>query len=105
MNHVAFVFAISPEHPALAGHFAGNPIVPGVLLLDEVMHHLAAASGRDLACIERVKFNSVLKPGERVDVECNITGQRASFRASVARDAARVLVADGVGIFAPQARP
>ena len=28
---------IAAEHPALAGHFPGAPILPGVLLLDEMV--------------------------------------------------------------------
>ena len=31
---------ISADHPALAGHFSGVPIVPGVLLLDETLRAL-----------------------------------------------------------------
>ncbi len=29
-------FQIKKDHPCLAGHFPGNPIVPGVIILDEV---------------------------------------------------------------------
>lgn len=32
-------------HPALAGHFPGEPILPGVVLLDEALHAIEAASG------------------------------------------------------------
>jgi 3-hydroxymyristoyl/3-hydroxydecanoyl-(acyl carrier protein) dehydratase len=32
---------IPADHPSLAGHFPGNPIVPGVVILDEVIHALS----------------------------------------------------------------
>ena len=37
---------IAKDHPALAGHFPGNPIVPGVLILDEVMRAAEQWRGR-----------------------------------------------------------
>ena len=32
---------IDGQHPSLPGHFPGNPVVPGVVILDEVLHALA----------------------------------------------------------------
>ncbi len=29
--------SIDPTHPALAGHFPGNPIIPGVVILNELL--------------------------------------------------------------------
>ncbi len=59
--------AYAPEHPAFAGHFPGNPIVPGVLLLDAALHHLGRAHA-DLGArpcrISNVKFLSVVRAGE-----------------------------------------
>src|SRR5262249_17903012 len=55
--------AISADHPSLQGHFPGAPLVPGVLILDEV---LAALRDKhkdcQLAAIRAVKFLRPLKP-------------------------------------------
>ncbi|SMP73976.1 hypothetical protein [Noviherbaspirillum suwonense] len=61
---------IAPDHPALAGHFPGMPVVPGVVLLDEALHAIGAALGVDLsACgIASVKFLSPVLPGQPVAV-------------------------------------
>ena len=62
-------FTITPEHPALPGHFPGNPIVPGVVLLDELAHALKAAHPAiQLSGISSVKFLSPLLPGEPCDI-------------------------------------
>jgi 3-hydroxymyristoyl/3-hydroxydecanoyl-(acyl carrier protein) dehydratase len=100
---VDFNFQVSASHPSLAGHFPGNPIVPGVLLLDQVMEGLAAAVGRDVVRIQRVKFSSVLKPEESASAQCVLEGERASFRVSVSRGTIRVLVAEGSGLVTPGA--
>lgn len=55
------------DHPAFAGHFPSLPIVPGVVLLDAVMH--AIEHDQQLLGIvwqiSAVKFLSPLKPGEK----------------------------------------
>jgi 3-hydroxyacyl-[acyl-carrier-protein] dehydratase len=42
---VEIPLAIAVDHPASAGHFPGSPVVPGVVLLDEAMFVVAAATG------------------------------------------------------------
>ncbi len=62
---------ITPDHPALAGHFPGMPVVPGVVLLDEALHAIALALGTDLsACrIASVKFVSPVLPGQALEIQ------------------------------------
>lgn len=62
---------IPADHPAIAGHFPGVPIVPGVVLLDEVMHAVVADTGLTAMAwqISSVKFLSPLKPNEAVVIE------------------------------------
>ena len=67
----AITLTIGADHPALAGHFPGAPILPGVLLLDETLH--ALHSDQSLKAtqwrIGRAKFLKPVRPGETLIVE------------------------------------
>jgi len=56
------------DHPVFAGHFPGTPILPGVMLLDTVLHTIAAAAGIALGTCEisSVKFLGPAGPGEEL---------------------------------------
>ena len=62
-------FAIPADHPALPGHFPGRPVVPGVLLLEQVLLAIEAECGA-LPALElpQVKFARPLLPGDRASV-------------------------------------
>lgn len=62
-------FMIAPDHPALAGHFPGNPVVPGVVTLDHVVKALRIHHPElRLDGFPQVKFMQPLLPGMKVDV-------------------------------------
>lgn len=62
---------IRADHPALAGHFPGFPVLPAVLLLDETLR--ALETDETLAPtrwrIGRAKFLKPVRPGEALSVE------------------------------------
>ena len=54
---------IGADHPSLPGHFPGEPIVPGVVILDEVFAALKQCRPKAHPTVIRtVKFLSPLKP-------------------------------------------
>ncbi len=54
---------VRADHPTLPGHFPGAPIVPGVVILDEVLEALIEwRENLHLTGIPTVKFLAPLKP-------------------------------------------
>jgi 3-hydroxymyristoyl/3-hydroxydecanoyl-(acyl carrier protein) dehydratase len=67
---VSTEFSIAPGHPALAGHFPGDPVVPGVVLLQYVLEALDGSVGRNASLtILNVKFLKPLRPEETCEVD------------------------------------
>ena len=59
--------SISVGHPALPGHFPGNPIVPGALILSEVIQ--AATPQYRIIGVAAAKFITPLRPGTPFYIE------------------------------------
>jgi 3-hydroxymyristoyl/3-hydroxydecanoyl-(acyl carrier protein) dehydratase len=67
----AMPLTIAADHPAFAGHFPAQPIVPGVVLLDLGMRAIAQHSGPGTSTRYRVgnaKFLSPVGPGEALRI-------------------------------------
>jgi 3-hydroxymyristoyl/3-hydroxydecanoyl-(acyl carrier protein) dehydratase len=79
---------INSDHPALPGHFPGHPVVPGVIVLDEVIAALREIYGQELVVtgMPAVKLSSPLRPEERltITVESQDTNT-AAFTCEVGR--------------------
>ena len=67
------------DHATAAGHFPGNPIIPGALLLDEVVRVVIAhADGSDAIGIRSAKFFRPVCPGDRVRLEWKVLANGAT---------------------------
>jgi 3-hydroxymyristoyl/3-hydroxydecanoyl-(acyl carrier protein) dehydratase len=78
---------VSPNHPSLAGHFPGHPVVPAVVLLDCVRTALAAHLRRaaTIVTLPAVKFCAPVPPGEEFEVRfTDGPGGRMNFEIRVA---------------------
>ena len=61
--------AIMADHPSLPGHFPGAPLVPGVLILDEVLAALRVwQKDYEVTAIQAVKFLQPLKPEQQFTI-------------------------------------
>lgn len=75
------VVSIPPDHPSLAGHFPGNPVVPGVVVLQQVMDAIEARYGPfRLLGLDWVKFQQPVRPGEVMVIMLDgPAGERVDF--------------------------
>ena len=66
---------IPVDHPCFPGHFPGQPILPGVLLLERVMSLAQASTGKPLneCTVYNVKFLAAVMPGDVLDVQLTST--------------------------------
>jgi 3-hydroxyacyl-[acyl-carrier-protein] dehydratase len=97
-------FVVPANHPALAGHFPGNPVVPAVVLLDAVFAVIHSRGACVLQSIPAAKFLKPVLPGERIDLRLEFAAAepartRVSFRGLLAESLAfegSFIVATGV---------
>lgn len=88
-------FRIPHAHPSLPGHFPGNPVVPGVVILDRVCAAIEAGHGVAAAWrLPQVKFLQPLLPGQGARVE--LEGAAPRWRFKVLRDDGALLASGEV---------
>lgn len=96
------VISIDPAHRIFEGHFPGQPVVPGVCMVQIVKELLEQASGQALLLSEagQIKFLQLLVPenGSRIDVTIPYSREEGgvySFSATFKKEGAAVFKMNG----------
>jgi len=94
--HGEFIFA--PDFPAFAGHFPGHPVLPAIVQLAAVRVIVSATLGKRVIPLKivRVKFKSMIGPGEsvRAVVKC-VSEDESRFRLSFVLEGKKGTAASG----------
>ena len=68
MSRTAAELQFAADEPAADGHFPGNPIIPGAVLLREIARLLSDADATICSEIPSAKFLHPVRPGDRLTV-------------------------------------
>jgi acyl-coenzyme A synthetase/AMP-(fatty) acid ligase len=83
------VLRFAADHPAGPGHFPDNPIIPGAVLLDELVAALFSADWS--GAVESAKFHHPVRPGDTVAVVQRTEGDLTRFECRLAGNEQLVL--------------
>lgn len=106
-DHIVASYRFRPESDFYKGHFPGNPVTPGVILLESLAQVGVVALGIHLFALEEglrgvtdkialfvdadVEFSGMVLPGEKVI----ISGKKIFFRRNKLRTEAMMTTEDG----------
>ena len=73
---------IKPDEPVFAGHYPGQPIMPGALICESIfqtgailLSKIMGGMGEGLPVLTRInnaKFKSIVRPGSTLDIEAEL---------------------------------
>jgi len=73
---------IKPDEPVFAGHYPGQPIMPGALICESIfqtgailLSKMMGGTGKGIPVLTRInnaKFKSIVKPGSILDIEAEL---------------------------------
>jgi 3-hydroxyacyl-[acyl-carrier-protein] dehydratase len=90
-DYLVAIKNVTVNEPCFQGHFPGNPIMPGVLILEALAQAGGLLSNLSrtpkeghaflyfFASIDNVKFKSMVTPGDQLKLHVTVTNQRRDF--------------------------
>jgi len=74
------IVTIGADHPSLAGHFPSHPVVPGVVMLGEIMNAIREMAKEHIEFVgmPSAKFMSPLNPEEPLTIKLDQQGDGAT---------------------------
>ncbi len=76
-------FDMPADHPSLKGHFPGNPVIPGVVIMEKVLRTISQAKPSDSYKIAMAKFLQPLIPPATLTVHISETAEnKFNFKAT-----------------------
>ncbi|MCP0913172.1 MULTISPECIES: 3-hydroxyacyl-ACP dehydratase FabZ [Legionella] len=90
-DYLVAIKNVTINEPFFTGHFPGNPIMPGVLMLESLAQASAilsnlsrtASEGHEFlyffAGIDKARFKQVVTPGDQLRLEVKLIGQKRDF--------------------------
>jgi 3-hydroxyacyl-[acyl-carrier-protein] dehydratase len=106
-SHIVSRYRFRPDHDFYRGHFPGNPITPGVILVETMAQTGVVALGLYLLAKEQgeaalsglvtmftdfeMEFSGIVRPGDLVRVEA----QKVYFRRHKIRSTVKMFLTDG----------
>jgi 3-hydroxymyristoyl/3-hydroxydecanoyl-(acyl carrier protein) dehydratase len=94
MSGFSQLVLVDEGHPCLPGHFPGQPLVPGVRILEQVARALRAWRGQRLSRVLEAKFMAPLLPDQSAQLQLDPAADAARVTFRIERDG--IVLARGV---------
>jgi len=90
-DYLSAIKNVTINEPFFVGHFPGNPIMPGVLMLEAlaqasaILSNLSRTPKEGYEClhffagIDNARFKQVVIPGDQLRIEVKMVGQKRDF--------------------------
>lgn len=91
LDYLTAIKNVTINEPLFMGHFPGNPVMPGVLMLEALAQASVILSSLSckpvdgyetlhfLASIDNAKFKYIVVPGDQIRLEVRLVGRKRDF--------------------------